>query len=71
MNRASYYTKEDEHSFTFKVTSGESGVFWHYSILVECGATSDKDKILQFDETFNIDKHFMELADGPEQTMLH
>ena len=34
--------------------------------MVDCGATAhiitEKDKILRFDETFNCDKHFMELA---------
>ena len=43
-------------------------VFWHDSILVDCGATAhiitEKDRFLRFDETFNGDKHFMELADG-------
>ena len=38
------------------------------SILVDCGATAhiitEKDRFLRFDETFNGDKHFMELADG-------
>ena len=68
LNRASDYTEDDEHSFTFKVASGESGAFWHDSILVDCGATAhiitEKDRFLRFDETFNGDKHFMELADG-------
>ena len=37
-------------------------------VLVDCGATAhiitDKNKFLRFDDTFNGDKHFMELADG-------
>ena len=45
----------------------------HFGV-TQSGATghiiTDKNKFLQFDDTFNGDKHFMKLAMGHEQTML-
>ncbi|MCW4346512.1 MAG: reverse transcriptase domain-containing protein [Candidatus Thiodiazotropha endolucinida] len=67
-NTAFDYTADDEHSFTFKITSGETGAYRSNSVLVDCGATAhiitDETKFMRFDDTFNGDKHFMELADG-------
>lgn len=67
-NTASNYPADDEHSFTFKIASVDTGVFQNNSVLVDCGATAhiitDENKFLRFDDTFNGDKHFMELADG-------
>ncbi|KAJ8346770.1 hypothetical protein SKAU_G00281710 [Synaphobranchus kaupii] len=61
--------EEDEHTFVFKVSQNilpknikENG------LMVDCGATShiitEKDKFARFDESFNPQKHYMELADG-------
>ncbi|MCG8032725.1 MAG: hypothetical protein JAZ03_11190, partial [Candidatus Thiodiazotropha taylori] len=67
-NTAFDYTADDEHSFTFKITSGETGAYRSNSVLVDCGATAhiitDETKFMRFDDTFDGDKHFMELADG-------
>ena len=67
-NTASDYTPEGEHSFAFRITSGETGAFRCNSVLVDCGATAhiitNKKKFVRFDNTFNGDKHYMELADG-------
>lgn len=61
--------EEDEYTFVFKVSQKvlpenikENG------LMVDCGATShiitEKDKFTRFDESFNPEKHYMELADG-------
>ena len=65
---------EPEHgqgSFIFKVSNepAESNVeSLKASLLVDCGATThivnDKNKFTSFDENFNPEVHFIELADG-------
>ena len=68
MNTMSDQTENDEHQFMFKVKSGENSTSQRNSILVDCGATAhiitDENKFVQYDRTFNADKHFVELADG-------
>ena len=66
---------QDHHgrdSFVFKVSDvpSECDVMDHVkgSLLVDCGATThiatDKSKFVNFDENFNLEIHFIELADG-------
>jgi len=76
VNQVSEKTDQDiEHSFVFetnahvdenvsgKPTSGKPN-----TLLVDCGATAhivtDVSKFTKFDDTFNPDKHFIELANG-------
>ena len=60
----------DDHSFLFKigVDLGETRSMDVQSILVDCGATAhivnDRSKFIEFDKSFNPEKHFIELADG-------
>jgi len=58
------------HSFAFHVADSDCNGdhIYSQSLLVDCGATShilcDEEKFVSFDESFNSDAHFIELADG-------
>lgn len=59
---------EIDHSFAFKAKDGQQQTVVTDKLLVDCGATShiinDKSKFVKFDDNFNPDKHFIELANG-------
>lgn len=61
--------KEDEQTFVFKVSQKVPPEnIRKNGLMVDCGATShiitQEDKFTRFDEFFNPNKHYMELADG-------
>ena len=67
-------TEHGQGSFIFKVSNeqAESNVeSLKASLLLDCGATThivnDKNKFTSFDENFNPEVHFIELADGTRQ----
>ena len=64
-------TEDDEHStFAFKLQNsyGDSSDSRPTSMLVDCGATAhiitDKSMFISFDESFQPDRHYIELANG-------
>jgi hypothetical protein len=63
--------QQGQGSFAFKVSPRQSLQVHHYlkaSLLLDCGATThivnDKSNFTNFDERFNPEVHFIELADG-------
>ncbi|RUS70255.1 hypothetical protein EGW08_021985 [Elysia chlorotica] len=64
---------DDQHSFAFKIGTSEHKPKMS-SILVDCGATShifnDISKFTKFDDSFDPNKHFIELANGEKSNKL-
>ena len=69
----------DDHTFAFKISCTERDDHEHVydvsndsinSLLVDCGATThivnDRAKFVEFDESFEPAKHYIELADGSQ-----
>ena len=71
VNQLKVSQEEDEaHSFVFKISTSvdQKTNDVHSRLLVDCGATAhivtDERRFINFDDTFNPAKHFIELADG-------
>ena len=64
----------DEHSFVFTLKNGQGSSTEDSNLLVDTGATShiinDSSKFVSFDNSFDPNTHFIELADGSKANVV-